>query len=308
VYSVLIVAYRRHAGVAQILHACENQGVDKVFVHVDAPRNEEAKLDVRRVISVVEEFANSSQLDISMSGESENRGSAVSLIRTCDLIFGTEENLIILEDDCIPGDTFFEFAKDSFEYMKSNENVALFCGTQFAPVNLTRETWLLSPYPFQWGWGTNRESWRKIRGGLISGAKLSRKDSETPLSFWERSYWNAGCRRALQGFTDVWDTLYVRELLRHGLTALLPGNNLVQNIGNDQYALHTDSKGRWNNLPAYGYVPTNSLPVFNQDVAEWSRANYFRISLRHSVTTQITKFRDYVNRNPSRTSLVQRLN
>ena len=307
-YSVLIVAYRRHSEVSKILQACVGENIEKVYVHVDAARDIDATFDVTKVIQVVETFADSSQLDISILHESLNQGSAVSLISTCDLIFKNVENLVILEDDCIPGDSFFTFAKEAFDYMKVHEEVALFCGSQFAPVGLTNEPWLLSKYPFQWGWGTNQKSWRKIRAGLVGGSKLSKINSNTPLTFWERSYWNAGCRRALQGFSDVWDTLYVREMLRHGLSALLPGKNLVQNVGNDQFALHTDSFGNWNNLPVHNFLPTDSKPLFNLGVDRWIRKTYFGISLRHYATTKVTRIRDFLKRNPGRMPLNQRIN
>jgi hypothetical protein len=97
-------------------------------------------------------------------------------------------------------------------------------------------------------------------------------------------------------------------MLRHGLFALLPGKNLVRNVGNDQFALHTDSLGNWNNFPVYNFLPPDSKPMLNLDVEQWIRKTYFGISPRHSATTKFTRIMDFLKRNSRRLPLIERIN
>ena len=307
-YPVLLIAYRRHSNIEEILVQCLHAGVKKIYIHIDAPRDLDARQDVEKVLKKVQESKKISSLEISILGEDVNIGSAVSLISTCDLVFSLEEELVILEDDCVPAESFFVFAEEAFQYMSANTNVALFCGSQFVPPGLSDNQWFLSRYPFQWGWGTNKQSWLNIREGLISGKKLSRAHNRSKISFWERDYWNAGCRRALEGYADVWDTLFVREMFRLEMFALHPGQNLVRNLGNDQFALHTDFQGIWNNVPTRDFISSTSKPGLKPEIEKWIRERYFCVAPRHSVSTRITLARDRLFGKPKRAPLRTRVN
>jgi hypothetical protein len=117
------------------------------------------------------------------------------------------------------------------------------------------------------------------------------------LSRQEKVYWDEGSRRALDGYTDVWDTLLVREMLRHGLYSILPAQNLVTNVGNDVHALHTHSQEEWTNYPTGKFKRNTSIPLFNEKCDTWMRKIFYQISIRHILSTKITRLRDL---NPNR--------
>jgi hypothetical protein len=199
------------------------------------------------------------------------------------------DELLILEDDCVPSAGFWEFSAKGFSLMETDKSIGLLCGSQFAPKEILGSDWILSSYPFHWGWGINSERWSKLRKEMLNQNQLARNSH---LSSFESRYWNAGSNRALRGESDVWDTLFVREMLRTGLKALLPPVNLVKNVGGDSLALHTSSDSSWTNFETKDFPVQGNRAVFSVEYDEWARKKYFHISRRHLVSTRI---RDLLN-------------
>ena len=227
------------------------------------------------------------------------------MISCLNTIFQDEKQVVILEDDCIPTLDFFLFMDASFREIEKNPEIGIACGAQFAPLNITQGDWILSRYPFNWGWGISQYNWRLLSATIVEGDRL--KSVESQITRTECCYWNAGSRRALNGFTDVWDTLLVREMIRRHFLAILPGANLVKNVGNDEHALHTQGAQEWTNFSTGKFIEHNNVPNFHSGFDEWARSKFYKISRRHYFSTKITWLFDTFLRKPSRKPLKQRI-
>ena len=287
--SILIVAYRRYLNLSKILDACSSAGHQRIFVAVDGPANPEARIDVAMTLQTLEKFKKFKNLKIKVCAQSVNVGCAVSMINACDQVFKETNELIILEDDCIPTKNFWKYAEQALQSMQKNSSIGIFCGAQFAPIKITQNEWALSNYPFHWGWGITYEKWHQIRQNLLSDISLKARFHADLISIAEAHYWNAGSNRALRGETDVWDTLFVRELLKLNLKVLLPPQNLISNVGNDSYALHSRFNSFWTDSKTGEFLSQPKDPEFNFLLNHWTRSQYFNISNRHIFTTRISK-------------------
>lgn len=303
--AILIIAYKRANALSQILESCRKSGIKNIFIHIDGPKDSSSKSDVEKVRLVAENFSKLIGLNIQLCIQRENLGCAVSLVTAMDTVLGFSDEVIVLEDDCIPGADFWKFADQSFDIMKTDPSIGLFCGPQFGPKNILSSEWFLSSYPFHWGWGINSSRWFEIRAELCSPVVPKRTERD---SISESRYWNAGCQRALNGMTDVWDTLFVRQMRRLGLKALLPPENLIQNLGNDRIALHTSENSVWTNKKIGNYPIQNYMPKLNSGFEDWARSEYFGISPRHLLSTRMTSVLDRFKRKKYQNSLEDRLN
>ncbi len=302
--AILIVAYRRSLALAEILNSAHSSGIKNIYIHIDGPKDLLAVSDVEKVTLVARRFAKEENLNVRISSQTENLGCAVSLIKSLDSVLAEVDELVVLEDDCIPGADFWKFSEQSFKVMESDSSIALFCGPQFAPKHILSTDWFLSAYPFHWGWGTNSVRWREIRQGILSPVDLTASQGN---SVYESRYWNAGCRRALSGFTDVWDTLFVRQMHHMGMKALLPPQNLVRNLGNDDVALHTSDESIWTNYKIGNYQTQSKKPELNTNFDDWARRNYFKISRRHLLSTRFTFLLDKFRKKRFQKSLFERI-
>jgi hypothetical protein len=303
---VLLLAFRRWWNLDEILDSCRTAGVNRIYVHVDAGKTPQETEDVDKTLEKLIAFRNRWGLIIRIANQKKNVGCSIAMISSINEIFQFEDNIIVLEDDCIPTTDFFGFMDESFREMKKNSEIALACGAQFAPGEITHGRWALSRYPLNWGWGITKSQWVRISNKITSGEKLKyTKNSHT--SRVETTYWNAGCRRAMQGYTDVWDTLLVREMLRLGSYSILPSENLVLNVGNDASALHTHREESRINFPTGRFRPDNSIPLKNLKLDSWIQKKIFRISRRHYISTKITKIRDCLFSRPKFQPLPERI-
>jgi hypothetical protein len=294
--TLLVIAYLRPESLKTILETAHTAGIQSYFISIDFPREntpENLKLSTR-VLAVADEFQKTSGVTVNISRRSKNIGCTPSVLSSCDWAFSMSENLIVLEDDCIPNTDFFDYCIESFLNISRDPNIWLACGTQFAPTKLINEPWLLSKYPLTWGWCTTSTKWAIIRETLYAPReKLTQKNS-VGLSFFERRYWNAGANRALSGIVDAWDTPLVQQMLLNKALAILPKYPLVSNVGNDQVATHTYGNARGIKAITGKFSLGHSLPIKNIDVENWLRDNFYRIKLRHSLTTRVTSVIDKV--------------
>ena len=303
---VLLLAFRRWRNIDEILDKCRLAGVSQIYAHVDAGKTPQEIEDVSKTFEKLISYRYKWGLDIRIANQSTNIGCAVAMISSICEIFRFENNIVVLEDDCIPATDFFKFMDESFREMNKNSEIALACGAQFAPKNITRESWVLSKYPLNWGWGITKSQWERISKKMTSGEEL-KYVKNSGISAAETTYWNAGCRRAIQGYADVWDTLLVREMLRLGSYAILPSENLVLNVGNDAPALHTGEAESRINFPTGAFRLELSTPKINHQLDFWIQRELFRISSRHQISTRITKTRDYFFTRPKYGPLPERI-
>jgi hypothetical protein len=290
--AVLIIGYRRHESVREILQICKLNRVPRIYVAVDGPKSESGSIDQQRLIANVLNFEKEFSGKLFTNFRDENIGCAASVLNACDWIFENEHSAIILEDDCIPSNDFFIFSKLSLQAIASNPDIWLSCGTQFAPKFPHSDSWLLSHYALTWGWCTTNEKWKEISISLRKPRPL--KSNE--FSLWEKAYWNQGSTRAQTGWVDVWDTILVQQLQANSRFAILPKVPLVTNTGNDATATHTLGNSRWLNLELGQFETPHSSPRYEEVVDLWLRKSFFGIRKRHLLTTAVTRMRDCLKR------------
>ena len=293
-FSVLIVAYRRWRNISTILDVCQSAGISKIFLSLDPARDNDTSVvaDQREIERVVLEFEAKSQIEVRRRRAQQNQGCAVNVIKGCDWAFQFSDNLIILEDDCLPSITFFQFCRIQLSNLVNNPRVWLICGTQFAPKHLTNPDGVLSRYALTWGWATSKSKWNEIRESFFS--KQPNPNLRDLYSFKAAdAFWNAGARRALSGFTDVWDTVLVQRMWKDEKYSILPPENLILNNGNDQVSTHTDLNSPWTGRQVSSMVPVEgSKPAPSSETDLWLTNNFYKIRWRHVLSTKVTLFLD----------------
>ena len=286
--SVLIIGYRRATNIEKILEICAVSSITSIYISIDGPKsgNNEGFADYIKIKNCIDGFRNSFNGKIQVYIRDTNVGCAASVMSSCDWFFSQIEYGIILEDDCIPSIDFFKFALDMRGYIDSKPNIWLACGSQFIPKQLLTDSPFVSKYALTWGWATSSTKWAEIKKSVFSRKKFANKIRT--LNIIDRVYWNAGARRAYQGFTDVWDTILVQQMLEEKKFALLPPENLVTNIGNDFAATHTKDASVLLNNELGRYCVKEPKLETNQVLDAWIRNNVYKISFKHLITTKLT--------------------
>jgi len=215
---------------------------DKLYIATDGPR---AQVDGERErVSAVRKLVE--RIDWPCEKKwlirEENLGCGVAVSSALDWFFGEVDEGIILEDDCHPDPTFFEFASEMLQRYRNDEKVFSICGSRFFPPSLNCiEPYYFSKYPSIWGWATWRRAWEHYDFSMqvLSAEEwtvIVEEACEDPL---ERAYWMYFLDILLRGDADTWDFQFVfTQWRKRGLT-VTPGVNLVKNEGFRPDATHT---------------------------------------------------------------------
>jgi hypothetical protein len=169
-----------------------------------------------------------------------------------DWVFQMVERAIILEDDCLPHPTFFQFCEDLLEKYKDDENVMHISGNNFQfDCNQGESSYYFSRYAHVWGWASWRRAWRHYDVQMKRWVGAESKDvflnGFTNLA--EKRFWKVKWDEVSAGKIDTWDFQWVFACLGQKSLSIVPNVNLVSNIGFGVNATHTSSISKLADIP-----------------------------------------------------------
>lgn len=224
-----------------------------------------------------------------------NLGCRAAVSGAIDWFFASESEGIILEDDCLPNPSFFQFAETLLDRFRSDERVMTVASQHFhRDAHTPTHSYFFSRYTHCWGWATWRRAWQHY--DLEMALWPSLRDTDWLLSVGDgsrlfRDYWTHVFDLVHAGKIDTWDYQWTFSCwAQSGLTAL-PSRNLVTNLGFGAGATHTgDANSKLANLPLETLeFPLRHPPAMVRDVAadRWSDRNVFDIGLRSTVAQRL---------------------
>ena len=215
----------------------------KLFIAADGPREEiEGEKDKcnesRNIIKQIDW-----ECDIKTLYRNENLGCGLSVSTAITWFFDHVEEGIILEDDCLPDLSFFNFCSVLLEKYRNNNNIMHISGNNFQfGRKRGNATYYFSHYPHNWGWATWKRAWEKFDFDLnllddyINSISLQKTRNKKELDF----FMNILKSQKLK--LDIWDYQWLFATWYYNGLSIIPNNNLVTNIGFGNNATHTNNK------------------------------------------------------------------
>ena len=241
---VLLLAYNRTKNIKKILKILKELKVVKLYVSLDGPKN--TRLDIRQNDRIKLFFENKKwKHKIKKNYLKKNHGCRDGVSNGINWFFKNEKMGIILEDDCLPNKSFFEFCKRNLIYFKNNKKIGCITGNNFQKNNsLSEYEYYFSKYPHCWGWATWKRSWKIYDRNI----KFWKKFKLT--NYWknyfdnqnEHKYWNMIFDNCYNKKIDSWAFPWALCLWKKNLLTVTPTVNLVKNLGFGEKATHTISK------------------------------------------------------------------
>ena len=214
-----------------------------------------------------------------------------------DWFFEHEEAGIILEDDCLPSQSFFYFCQEMLEKYKDNHLVWQIAGTNM------QDGWRSHPeysYYFSqpgagptWGWATWRRAWKHYDFNIPLFEEMNRK------GYLDDFMWNAGdtqwimenLQRAYDKDPTItcWDYQWLFTQFIHSGKCIVPQVNMIRNIGiNTGQGTHTlDADTRHFNRPYFNLeFPLVHPPYILDDLVADQRyfKNYYQRTLSRKIS------------------------
>lgn len=244
--AVLFIVFNRPDNTARVFEAIRKAKPPRLYVASDGPRDghqEDAEkvAKVRDIVSLVDW-----PCEVKTLFHKKNVGCQFGPKSGIDWLFQHEEQGIVLEDDCLPSQSFFRFCEDILDRYKNNENIMAVTG-----INITRDLvfdgdYFFSRYPLMWGWASWRRAWMKYDSTLSGWETLKKENWLLHMDIggfpfqqtWSRSF---DLTRQLGDKATWWDYQWIYTCwVNNGMT-IAPSKNLICNIGigEDVDATHT---------------------------------------------------------------------
>ena len=242
VAPVVLLAYRRPEQTRRVFESIRAAKPRDLFLVMDGPKpgDTDDHERVEQTRAVVEDV--DWECNVRRVYASENLGLKARVSSGLDTVFSDVEWAIILEDDCLPSQTFFPYASELLDRFSTNEKIGLVSGSQ----RLRGRRLSDSSYEFSrdvriWGWATWGRTWRKFRDSGDLDAQWTAQEARAL-----GEYFAPGPRRrsmvsmmSKSTTLDSWALPFAVHCVRRGYLNPVPAVNLIDNIGLGEGSTHT---------------------------------------------------------------------
>jgi hypothetical protein len=212
--------------------------------------------------------------------------------------FEHEEKGIILEDDCLPSQSFFWYCEELLIKYSFDYRIFHIDGTNFTGNGLAfNADYDFSRYPLIWGWATWKRAWQHYDIDVSNIGEL-KKNGVLKSYFGNKqieSFWLNNLSQIKMGF-DTWDYQWFGTVWSQNGLVIRPATNLIKNIGFGVDATHTTSHNKLFSQMTCGDInlplkhPLTVVPNFSRD-NECSRIRFgLNTSIFNKIARKLKKF------------------
>lgn len=250
--AVLFLVFNRLDTTKQVFEAIRQAKPPRLYIAADGAR--ETREGEAKRVGEVREFILSNidwKCEIKTLFREENLGCKYAVSGAIDWFFANEEMGIILEDDCLPSQSFFWFCEELLERYKDDMRVWHIGGSNFQNgIKRGDADYYFSKYNHVWGWASWANRWKMydievkdlnlfIKEDLISTVFINKK--------WQQK-WIRFFNEVKNNKIDTWDFQWQYSIWINSGLGILPNINLISNIGFNREATHTsDSNSAMSN-------------------------------------------------------------
>ena len=236
---MLLIGFNRSDTMKLVFDSVRIAQPDKLYFAVDGPRpnivgEKEKVQQVRDIVKHVDW-----PCEVHTLFREVNVGCGFGPANAITWAFENEDRLIVLEDDCVPSQSFFIFCNEMLERYKDDERVNIISGRshQHDSKFFKDYDYIFTHYAHTWGWATWKRVWKEfdirmtdfpewlaMGGGLNIHATVDEgKRANRILS--------SKYKTIDKEVTHSWDTQWWYTRMKTGGLGIVPCKNLIHNIG-----------------------------------------------------------------------------
>lgn len=231
---VLLIGYKRPDTTKLVFAEIRKAKPKQLFFAVDGPKKNnmsdyERVHEVRKIILGVDW-----DCEVKTYFPDENLGSKLAESSAINFLFEHVAEGIILEDDCLPDQSFFRFCAVLLAKYRDDDRIMHISGNNFQQGRLIGEaSYYYSHQNHAWGWATWRRAWNYYDVAMNSFPKFkSQKQIKKILKdVAQREYYMDIFERVYKGEIDCWDYQWMYAIWCQNGLCINPNENLVSNIG-----------------------------------------------------------------------------
>lgn len=235
---ILFTIFNRPDTTTLVFQQIRKAQPQKLYIAADGPRSEQEE----ELCKKTREITNLIDWDCSVKKiyRDENLGCREAMIGAINWFFEHESEGIILEDDCLPSDSFFGFCSTMLEKYRNDERIGHIAGSNFQNGEERGDgSYYFSSLTYVWGWAGWRRVWKDYDPNMRTfpffqdSECIDNMPSHSPF----KSIWLNNLKDNYKG-TNGWDYQYSYLNMINSRLSIIPNKNLISNIGCDNNATH----------------------------------------------------------------------
>lgn len=237
---IAFIIFNRPDTTQRVFNEIRKAQPKRLFVISDGARSNDERTIVEETRKIIDQIDWSCEIHKNYS--SKNLGCKIRVSSGIDWFFDNVEQGIILEDDCLPSQSFFWFCEELLEKYKNNEKIAMISGDNFQDgIQRSDDSYYFSLFSHIWGWATWKRAWKyyDVKMKDYPGFKKENRIYD----FWKdpivRRYWINIFDNVYKNKIDTWDYQWTYAIWKQGGLCITPNINMIKNIGFGPDATHT---------------------------------------------------------------------
>ncbi len=242
--AVLVIFFKRSGCLEKVFQEIKKARPSRLYLHQDGPRlgkNDEE--GIKRCRAIFDEENIDWECDIYRYYRDENLGCDPAEYLSQKWFFENEKMGIVLEDDDVPSQSFFLFAKELLEKYQNDLRVSIICGSNAMGItNNTEDSYFFTKVGAIWGWA----SWRRFfeledpnYEWLQDSSKIEHIRKQLSKKHFD-DFIKAAIKHKKTGKAYYETTYQAAQYLSDGY-AIVPKYNMIKNLGVSEGAVHNAS-------------------------------------------------------------------
>ena len=270
---ILLVAFNRPDTAQQVAEAIRKIRPQHLYVAVDGPRPDKPN-EIQQCQETQKAILNTVDWDCKVSTlfREHNRGCGLGVAEAISWMLDTEEMGIILEDDCVPNQSFFRFCETLLQHYRHDTRVMHISGFNIQQgIQRGNASYYFSRYPEVWGWATWRRAWQQFDFNLTELPYFVEQKGleamfQRPAGIKQR--WLKNYAHVLaEDPPSIWDYRWMYSIWKENGLCVTPNVPMVRNVGFDERAVHTRvANNKYDEVRAQKLTEITHPPIMIPDI------------------------------------------
>lgn len=244
--AVLFLIFNRIDSTQKVFEQIKIAKPPRLYIASDGARNEEEKIIVENIRKWVLDNIDW-PCEVKTLFRDENLGCRISVKASITWFFEQESDGIILEDDCLPNQSFFRFCEELLDKYKDNKKIWHITGFNPLGTCKCKESYYFAKVQHCWGWASWADRWKYYEFELeaYNNENVKKFSSDKYI----QDYWLHILKQIKKHEIDCWAYQWAFTIIEHDGLCINPCKNLVSNIGNEGVHFKASEKNNVLNTP-----------------------------------------------------------
>ncbi len=249
---VLLITYKRLDTTKKVFESIRNAKPPRIYIASNIGKDEVGIQEVNKVRDFLEKNIDWDCKVFKLYRE-KHLSAKDSISGAIEWFFQNEEMGIILEDDCLPSQSFFWFCEELLTRYADDMRVWHIggCSTLNKDILLNEDSYYFSKYNHIWGWAGWASRWKMYDSNVSLFKEFSKNryiENVTKNKLLQK-FWINNFKSVYEKRVDTWDYQWYFTTWSNGGVSIIPTVNLITNLGFGADATHTsDSNSKLSNM------------------------------------------------------------